>query len=155
MGEQRITGSAVVIDDSEIKEVPSFKPSRWAPPRHVYFGPKDPDTGEPLPEPTYVYKEFPLMLYKLEGRKLKVVVAKDGDEKGDRIGQGYRLSPADWGIVTCPSFDQLIEIRALEAGAELDAVAEVTAVPELSVVEGSKPAPKKRRTKRKYTRKVA
>lgn len=98
----------IEIDYSGIKEQPvGISKTRWKPPKHVYFGPKDPDTGEMLPEPEYEYKEYPRMMYMREGRKVRAILVNDDEEKEVALKDGFKLSPGECGLITAPSFEQV------------------------------------------------
>lgn len=89
------------------------KQARAKPVPHVYFGPKDPETGEPLPEPVYEHQEFPKVMYTLE----------NGQPRGiqvDSLEQLDALDPAKWfdtpakfGLITAPTFDQSRQTQRL------------------------------------------
>ena len=52
------------IDFGDIQQVPT-PGQKWKSPRHVYFGPKDHESGMMQDEPVYEHQEFPRMLYQL------------------------------------------------------------------------------------------
>jgi hypothetical protein len=85
------------------KQVPAPQPKRTP---HVYFGPKDPETGEMLPEPIYEHREFPKVLYTLEGGTVHGIQV-DSQEEVDALPAGkYFYTPAVFGLVTAPTFEQ-------------------------------------------------
>ena len=94
------------IDTSLIKQEPSGTPQTWRPPRHVFFGKKGTD-GQMEEEPTYVYQAFPCMLYKPLDGKLSAVLVHNDEDKAARIAEGYADSPAKFGVITAPSFEQM------------------------------------------------
>lgn len=96
------------IDYSEVPQAPATTQSRWIPPRHVYFGPKDAETGQMLPEPHYEHQDFPCFLYKQENGKTKARIVKNADEKTALSADGWAATPAAFGVVTTPSFEQRI-----------------------------------------------
>lgn len=84
------------------------------PTRHVYFGPKDPNTGEMMEEPLYVHQEFPKTLYRDDGDGgFETVVAVSAAEV-ESLGKEWVDSPAKLGFVTHP--DQ----ASIKAKAEAD-----------------------------------
>ena len=109
------------IDYSEIPQPPATTlPSGWKAPRHVYFGKKDPQTGQMEDEPTYVHQEYPRMLYaKREGRVVARVVNSAGERNA--LGDGWETTPAKFGILTAPSFDELLAMRDAEQAQPEDA----------------------------------
>lgn len=98
------------IDYSAITPAPASKATGWKPPRHVYFGPKDPDTGELASEPVYTFQEFPKMLYKQADGKLSASIANNQAEFDAMTADGCKESPAEFGIVTAPSYEQSIAV---------------------------------------------
>jgi hypothetical protein len=93
------------IDVSQIKQEPSTVKQAWKPPRHVFFGKKNED-GSMEDEPVYAYQAYPCMLYRPMDDKLAAILVHDDAEKAARIAEGYADSPAKFGIVTAPSFEQ-------------------------------------------------
>lgn len=103
------------IDYSAIPPAPAAtQPSGWKPPRHVYFGPKDKDTGTMLDEPVYVHQEYPKMLYKMEGDRLLGAIVNSASERVAR-GDAWKESPADFGVFTAPSYQQMLEQNEMRA----------------------------------------
>jgi hypothetical protein len=124
------------IDYSAIPEPASGKPSTHTPPRHVFFGKKDPNTGQMEAEPVYVHLSYPKMLYKPNAAgRLAAIVVKDDVEHKAKIAEGFKESPADFGVVTAPSFEQHQAMKASDEAskaaakvdAELEALAEAEA----------------------------
>lgn len=70
-------------------------------PRHVYFGPKDKDTGEPMEEPVYEYKEYPRVVYHADMGAMDV----NSDEELKALGEGWQKAPI--GGPHAPSQDEL------------------------------------------------
>lgn len=104
---------SVEFDYSAITEPVSGQPSAWEAPRHVYFGPRDQNTGRMAQEPVYTHKSFPAMLYKKAGGRVVVQIAQ-GQADMDRMkNEGFTPNLAELGIITAPSHDQ---IQALKAG---------------------------------------
>ena len=107
----------IEIDYSGIPQAPSTAPSAWRPPRHVFFGKKGAD-GIMEDEPVYVHQSFPCMLYKMRGETVTACIVQDADQLAQRTADGWADSPAKFGIVTAPTFDQ---VAAMEAQADLEA----------------------------------
>jgi hypothetical protein len=101
---------ATEIDYSNIQQVPVTQPSAWKPPRHVFFGGRNRETGEMLEEPIYEHKEYPRMLYKLEGQKI-VARTINSDDEFAALGPGWEKTPAAFGHLTAPSFEQAQELK--------------------------------------------
>ena len=93
------------IDYSSIQETTPVKARPWQPPRHVYFGKKDLETGMMEEEPKYVYQEYPRMMYKMGDENIEVTVIKS-DEELKALGSEWVKTPAELGYLTAPSFEQ-------------------------------------------------
>jgi hypothetical protein len=85
-------------------------PDEWDPPRHVYFGKKDPQTGKMAKEPVYKYQPFPAMLYGMTDGKLRAVVVNNEAEKAKY--PGFTDTPADFGYIGAPTFEEALAIKA-------------------------------------------
>ena len=109
--------SAVEIDTSQIKQEPSGQQQTWRAPRHVFFGKKGAD-GVMEDEPVYSHQKYPCMLYKPVDDKLSAILVHSDDEFTSRLADGYADSPAKFGIVTAPSFEQIN--APAEVAAEVD-----------------------------------
>lgn len=102
----------IEIDYSAIPSPATTQQTAWKAPRHVYFGPKDPNTGQMADEPVYVRtpgdpaQEFPRMLYKLDGEKITASLVNGEDELTKALSEGWKKSPADLGHYNAPSFEQ-------------------------------------------------
>lgn len=94
------------IDYSGIKEVQVITPSTWRPPRHVYFGKKDPNTGMMEEEPQYIHQDYPRMIYLKKEDRIVADVVADEVTYAAKKAEGWVDSPAAYGIITCPSFEQ-------------------------------------------------
>lgn len=92
------------IDYSNIEQPQGTTPSKWIPPRHVYFGKRDAE-GNMEQEPTYSYKPFPAMMYAQEGGKIVARLVKDEKEAAN-LGAEWKDSPAKLGLVTAPAFGE-------------------------------------------------
>lgn len=97
------------IDYSLIKEQPSQNVSQnsWKPPRHVFFGKKDPNTGMMEDEPVYQHQNLPAMLYIKENGRIKADIADSKEEYDEKVKLGFVDSPAKIGVVTSPSFEEV------------------------------------------------
>lgn len=102
--------SGTEIDFTDVVQTPVVQ-QPWKPPRHVYFGPKDPATGQQIDEPVYVRdktnpeQDFPRFLYALVGGKIKGQKVSSQAEQ-DALGPDWRDTPAVYGAVTAPTFEQ-------------------------------------------------
>ncbi len=100
------------IDYSNIQETPSVAKSSWRPPRHVYFGKRNPEDGVMEEEPTYVHQEFPRMLYKKDGEKIVALIVNSDTELTLALAKGAEKNPAAFGHLTAPSFEEVTAMRA-------------------------------------------
>lgn len=90
----------------------------WEPPVHKFFGKKDPQTGKMEKEPTYYHQEYPRVIYKLkEDGKPKAVVV-NSDQEFTAMGEGWTKSLSELGVITCPSFEQRLEMQAAESNSD-------------------------------------
>lgn len=94
-------------------------PQQWEPPRHVFFGRKDPNTGRMAPEPASNMghgprNQFPSLLYRKEGESLKATLVNSEAELKAALDAGYVDSPAKFGVVSAPSFEQIQEAKTGE-----------------------------------------
>lgn len=98
------------IDYSEIK-LPEAVSSgeEWEPPVHKYFG-KKLANGKTEKEPVYTYQEFPRMVYAQNGESIKARVVSSAEELA-RLGDGWELTPAKFGYIGAPSFEEHIELQ--------------------------------------------
>lgn len=94
------------IDTSNIQQAPAATQSSWRAPRHIYFGKKGAD-GVMEEEPVYAHQSFPKMIYKMRGEVVLAEIVNNTVEHQDKLTAGWRDSPADFGIITAPSFDQI------------------------------------------------
>ena len=95
------------IDFSAIAPAPASKPTQWKPPRHVFFGKKDPETGDLETEPVYSHQAFPAILYKQTDGNVMANIAKNQPEKDAMLADGWAETPAKFGMITAPSHEQL------------------------------------------------
>ena len=101
--------STPVIDFSEIQQTIPQNPNaeQWEPPRHVVYGKRDQATGKMEQEPRYQYQPYPKMLFAKVGEKLKAIVVQSEDEAAAKKAEGYEESPAAFGYVTAPTFEEV------------------------------------------------
>lgn len=116
------------IDYSEIAQsLPVNAQEEWEPPVHKYFGKKLPN-GKTEKEPVYVFKAFPSMMYGLRDGKIVARVVNNQEEK-DALPANWTDTPAAFGYIGAPSFEQHIamkEAAAAEKGEKLPDEQEVT-----------------------------
>lgn len=96
----------VIIDYGSIQE-PVVSVDEWEPPRHVFFGPKNPATGKKMLEPVYVHQKAPAMLYRKDGEQLRANIAQTESDIASMKAAGWTDDLASLGVVTAPSRDQL------------------------------------------------
>lgn len=101
------------IDYSGVVQPSGFPATGWKPPRHVYFGPKDPNTGQMAEEPEYTHQEYPKTLYKLDGDVIRALIVANAGEQS-HLGAGWEQTPAAFGVLTAPSHDQLMAMQKIE-----------------------------------------
>jgi len=89
--------------------------------KHVYFGPKDPETGEPAEEPVYVHQEYPRTLYHPDwpGFPREGKVFDDEAAVTAALADGWVRNPADADAITEPSQDQLRAIEEAKFAAKI------------------------------------
>lgn len=89
--------------------------------KHVYYGPKDPVTGEMIEEPTYVHQNLPRMLFHpdYDGWPNSGKMFDTEEAVAEALGDGWVKSPAEKGITTAPSLAQLEaeKLAAIKANA--------------------------------------
>ena len=89
-------------------EKPVAKKAGWKAPPRVYFGPKDPDTGERLEEDPYLHEEYPKWLYHPTAEPIMVASL---DEHAT-LDKEWKEKP--YGPMTHPSADDILKVK-LEA----------------------------------------
>lgn len=105
------------IDYSEIPQTPSTaKKESWRAPRHVFFGKKDPETGDMEVEPVYVHQELPRLIYKPHATEQKLVakLVYTQPELDKLLDEGWGKNPGEFGVITSPSFEQILEAKQKE-----------------------------------------
>jgi hypothetical protein len=99
------------VDYSEVQpsNPAGLEASEWEPPTHKYFGPKL-TNGKTAKEPTYSHQEYPRFMYAEVNGKIKARVVKSDAER-DSIGSDWKNSPAEFGYIGAPSFDQIVKTK--------------------------------------------
>jgi hypothetical protein len=87
----------------------------WEPPVHKFFGKKDPQTGKMEKEPTYYHQEYPRLMYNKIDDKIVARLVRDEKEK-IALGEGWETTAAKFGYLSCPSFEEHLEIMAAKSG---------------------------------------
>jgi hypothetical protein len=82
----------------------------WEAPKHVYFGKKLP-SGKMEKEPVYVHQEFPLMLYGVSDGRVRALIVHNEAEREAKMAEGYARNPAAFGVVTCPTLQEVIAAK--------------------------------------------
>lgn len=104
----------MAIDYSEIKQPETHTAQEeWEPPTHKFFGKKLPN-GKMEKEPTYYHQEYPRMMYAQNGEDIKARVV-NSDEELKELGSGWAKTPAEFGYLGAPSFDQHLALKNKEA----------------------------------------
>lgn len=67
--------------------------------KHVYFGPRDPITGDMMEEPRYEHQNYPRAMYHESG---EVEIVNSAEEQA-ALGSTWADSPAAFGVETHPS----------------------------------------------------
>lgn len=108
------------IDYSAIPtQTTSQSQQEWEPPRHVYFGKRLPN-GRQEPEPQYKYQAWPSMMYRQ--RADGTIEARLVNSQAE--ANGWEDSPAKFGFVTAPTFEEVLERRRAEELAKMEAAVE-------------------------------
>lgn len=81
--------------------------SEWEPPFHKFFG-RRLENGRTEKEPIYSYKEFPAFVYAMKNGKISAKIVHSADEVKS-LGEGWEKSPAAFGLVSAPSFEQNLQ----------------------------------------------
>lgn len=106
------------IDYTGIPQTEVIAKSSYRPPRHVFFGKRDPETGMMEEEPKYVHQEYPKMLYKLMGEVIKAEIVMNDKDRDAKLEDGWATNPAKFGYLTAPSFDEVQAMKAKDEAAE-------------------------------------
>lgn len=110
------------MDYSGIVEAPATQKSTWRAPRHVFFGKKDAD-GVMEDEPKYEYKALPAHFYKMVEGRIIVKVIQSEDELKAAKDDGWKDTPAAFGYIGAPSFEESLKLKAAAEAAEMEVVA--------------------------------
>ena len=101
-----------VLDFSDLVIPPTgTAETDYEPPRHVFFGKKDPNTGKMAKEPVYVHQEFPKMLYKAEDGRIRVTQVDSDRSAKVHLKDGWSESPEEFGLITAPSQEQILDAK--------------------------------------------
>lgn len=101
------------IDYSELPQEKVYDPNDdWEPPVHKFFGKKLPN-GKTEKEPVYSHVEYPRMMYAEKNDRLVAKIVHSEAEMLS-LGDGWKKTPADFGVITAPSFEQMIEMKKQE-----------------------------------------
>lgn len=111
------------IDYSAIPKPEVRIDNDWDPPRHVFFGKKD-GNGKMEKEPVYAYQEYPRTVYAQVDGKIVADVVNNADELA-ALGPGWEKSPAVFGFIGAPSFEDHLRLRKSPAMVLADAQAAV------------------------------
>lgn len=98
------------IDYSEIKQPQVISASEeWEPPVHKYFG-KKMANGKTEKEPIYIHQEYPRLMYAFVDGKIKAR-SVDSDAEKNALGDGWEKTPAAFGYVGAPSFEEALALK--------------------------------------------
>lgn len=114
----------IEIDYSRVpsQNAPPPADEGWEAPQHKYFGRRLPN-GKMEKEPVYAHQEFPRVMYGMENGRLSAAVVNSEHESA-ALGAGWEKNPAAFGLITCPSHEQAVAMRAKERIAALEKSAE-------------------------------
>lgn len=109
------------IDYSEIKQPQIVSANEeWEPPVHKYFGKKLPN-GKTEKEPVYTHQEYPRLMYMQADGKIKARVVASEEEK-IALGTGWEKTPAAFGYIGAPSFEEALALKDKAAVISADAI---------------------------------
>lgn len=99
------------IDYSEIA-IPVGAPQGedWEPPVHKFFGKKLPN-GKTEKEPVYVHQIYPAMRYGMKDGRIVARIANNERENQALLAEGFTDTPATFGYIGAPSFDEHLAIK--------------------------------------------
>lgn len=101
-----------------VEDVPAAQNS-WRPPRHVYFGKRNPESGQMDEEPIYSHKPYPAYFYKMKDGKIVPRIVRSDEELAAVKADGWFDTPAKLGYIGAPSFEEVQKMRsAMEAPEE-------------------------------------
>lgn len=100
------------IDYSAVKSAPArLNDEDWEPPVHKFFG-KKLENGKVEKEPVYSYQPYPKMMYASQDGRIVAQLVKSDAERA-ALGEGWEETPAAFGHITCPSWEQLQEKKVV------------------------------------------
>jgi hypothetical protein len=111
--------NTIEIDYSEVQNpgVVGGEANDWEASVHKYFG-KKLENGKREKEPIYTYIEFPRMMYTLRGEKIAAKVFQCLADI-EASPESWETTPAVFGYIGAPSFEQVIALReAAEVAAQ-------------------------------------
>jgi len=91
----------------------------WEPPVHKFFGKKLPN-GKMEPEPRYYHQEYPKMKYFGDERGIRAKQVNTVQEEA-ALGEAWLDSPEPFGFIGAPSFEQMLQMKEAEFGADASA----------------------------------
>jgi len=115
------------IDFSGLKVEQPKPRNDWRAPPHVYFGKRD-ENGMMEQEPVYQYQKYPAFYYKLIDGKIIPKLVNSDEEVAELRKDGWRETPAAFGYIGAPSFEDAQKIRAQIEEQEALAKAEELAI---------------------------
>jgi hypothetical protein len=113
------------FDISGIPQPQPVQRDSWRAPRHVYFGPRDPVTGDLAPEPTLntghgPYIPYPKHVYRKKADGNLQVRQVNSDAEWESLGRKeWKSSPAELGVITAPSWEQNQAAQAAAVASKL------------------------------------
>lgn len=101
------------IDYSRIPQTEVITKSSYRPPRHVFFGKRDPETGMMEEEPKYVHQEYPRMVYKREAETIIADLCHNDSDMTQFLNTGWVKSLAEVGYLSAPSFEEHLKMKGI------------------------------------------
>lgn len=99
------------IDYSEVMQPQIVSANEeWEPPVHKYFGKKLPN-GKTEKEPVYIHQEYPRFMYTNVDGKIKARVVSSSEEQA-ALGPSWAKTPAEFGYIGAPSFEQTLQMKS-------------------------------------------
>lgn len=100
----------IEVDYSEVQPIPAtVEASDWETPVHKYFGRKLPN-GKTEKEPVYSHQEYPRFMYSMKNGKVSAKIVRSDAER-DSLGEGWEKTPAAFGYIGAPSFEEAIQMK--------------------------------------------
>lgn len=113
------------IDYSRIPQAEVVSKSSYRPPRHVFFGKRDPESGMMEEEPQYVHQEYPRMVYKKEGATIIADLCHNDSDMTQFLNTGWVKNLAEVGYLSAPSFEEHLKMKGI--GQTTDVAATIAA----------------------------